>query len=46
MMELSQIDEAMSDLQSKFEVQDEGNLSDYLGEKIKKHPKAVFKPLF
>jgi Reverse transcriptase (RNA-dependent DNA polymerase) len=34
----SQIDKAMTDLQSKFEVQDEGNLSDYLGVKIQKHP--------
>jgi Reverse transcriptase (RNA-dependent DNA polymerase) len=35
----SKIDEAMNDLQSKFEVQeDEGDLSDYLGVKIQKHP--------
>jgi hypothetical protein len=33
----SQIDKAMSDLQSKFEVQDEDDLSDYLGVKIQKH---------
>jgi Reverse transcriptase (RNA-dependent DNA polymerase) len=34
----SQIDKALSDLQSKFKVQDEGNLSDYLGVKVTKHP--------
>jgi hypothetical protein len=34
----SQIDKTMTDLQSKFEVQDEGDLSDYLGVKIQKHP--------
>jgi hypothetical protein len=33
----SQIDKAMSDLQSKFKVQDEGDLSDYLRVKIRKH---------
>jgi Reverse transcriptase (RNA-dependent DNA polymerase) len=34
----SKIDQAMNDLQSKFEVQDKGDLSDYLGVKIQKHP--------
>jgi Reverse transcriptase (RNA-dependent DNA polymerase) len=34
----SRIDKAMSDLQSKFKVQDEGNLGDYLGVKVTKHP--------
>jgi hypothetical protein len=34
----SRIDQAMSDLQSKFEVQDEGNVSDYLSVKVTKHP--------
>jgi Reverse transcriptase (RNA-dependent DNA polymerase) len=34
----SWIDKAMLDLQSKFEVQDKGDLSDYLGVKIRKHP--------
>jgi hypothetical protein len=29
---------ALRDLQSRFEVQDEGDLSDYLGVKVQKHP--------
>jgi Reverse transcriptase (RNA-dependent DNA polymerase) len=33
----SKIEQAMSDLQARFEVQDEGDLSDYLGVKIHKH---------
>jgi Reverse transcriptase (RNA-dependent DNA polymerase) len=31
------IESALLDLQSKFEVQDEGDLSDYLGVKVQKH---------
>jgi Reverse transcriptase (RNA-dependent DNA polymerase) len=33
----SRIDKAMLDLQSKFEEQDKGDLSDYLGVNIRKH---------
>jgi hypothetical protein len=33
----SKIEQAMSDLQGKFEVQDKGDLSEYLGVKIRKH---------
>lgn len=36
------IDRAMADLQSKFRVQDEGSLSDYLGVNIKEHDNGSF----
>jgi hypothetical protein len=42
--EQSKIDQAMSDLQARFEVQDEGNLSDNLGVKICKHQDGVSSP--
>ena len=36
------IDRAMLDLQSKFRVQDEGSLSDYLGVNVKQHKDGAF----
>jgi hypothetical protein len=36
----SKIDETMSDLQSKCKVQDKGNLTDYLGVKVRKPPEG------